>query len=212
MVDQETQARLDKLQRLEDAARARSKKWMEKTKASGKRQISAIVTGRVHDEICRRRDASTQTGKTLSTGEIIEQALFSDINIDSNINSDINFNEPPQGGATSKPVEQLAAEESPQVGEAADQELDIFGNPQPTLNIPDRADKVEYKAFLSGVFLELDSQDGTWKEKAGWLNERGILTVMGKTWNGNNAYTTAKKFNEERLQKINRRGLTDQYM
>ena len=73
MTDQD---RLDKLQRLEDAARKRSRRYLDNAKASGKRQISAIVSAKAYDEICRRRDASAQAGNALTSGEIIEQALF----------------------------------------------------------------------------------------------------------------------------------------
>lgn len=76
MVNSDIQNKLEKLQKIEDASKARSRKYLNKVKTQGKRQISAIVTDKVYDEICRRRDQSILSRNPLSTGQIIEQALF----------------------------------------------------------------------------------------------------------------------------------------
>ncbi len=76
MVDEATQQKLDKLAMIEQGNRDRSKKYMEKMKAAGKKQISCILSGKAFDELNRRRDASIFAGTPLSFGGIIEGALF----------------------------------------------------------------------------------------------------------------------------------------
>ena len=75
MVTVETQEKLDKLKRLEQAGRDRSKKYLEKIKREGKKQISAVVSQEVYNELNRRRDISIQAGRPLSYGGVIESIL-----------------------------------------------------------------------------------------------------------------------------------------
>ncbi len=81
-MDAETQEKLDRLARIEQANRDRSKKYLKKIKAEGKKPISAIVSGEAFEELTRRRDESIQAGKPLSLGGVIEAALFQPSNID----------------------------------------------------------------------------------------------------------------------------------
>ena len=53
----------------------KQKRFLEKTKKEGKKQISAIISGEAYNELNRLRDASIQAGTPSSFGQIIEQAL-----------------------------------------------------------------------------------------------------------------------------------------
>ena len=75
MTETDIQAKLEKLVRIEQDNRARSKRFLEKIKKEGKKQISAIISGEAYNELNRLRDASIQAGTPSSFGQIIEQAL-----------------------------------------------------------------------------------------------------------------------------------------
>ncbi len=70
--------KLKRLERIDKGNRERSKRYLDKIKASGKKQISAILSSEAYDELCRRREKSIRDGKPLSYGSIITSALFSD--------------------------------------------------------------------------------------------------------------------------------------
>ena len=96
MSNSETQRKLKKLEKLEQGNRARVRRYMEKVKGEGKKQLSAIVSGEVYEEITRRKNASNPP---LTNGQVIEQAIFGSINTD--VKSDVSINvkrpEPDQG-------------------------------------------------------------------------------------------------------------------
>ena len=71
----ETKTKLEKLARIEAGNRERTRRYIERIKKDGKKQISAIISGEAYDELNRLRDASIQAGKPSSFGRIIEQAL-----------------------------------------------------------------------------------------------------------------------------------------
>ena len=75
MSEADIQIKLKKLARLEERGRERSRKFLERAKKSGKKQISAIVSSEAYEELCRHRDAAIQAGTPTSFGQIIEQAL-----------------------------------------------------------------------------------------------------------------------------------------
>jgi len=60
MTETNIQAKLEKLAKIEQGNRARSKRFLEKTKKEGKKQISAIISGEAYNELNRLRDASIQ--------------------------------------------------------------------------------------------------------------------------------------------------------
>jgi len=74
-MDKETQDKLDTLERLQKSSRDRSKKFLEKAKAKGKKQISALVTTETHNELNRQRDAYIRAGRIASYGGIIDTAF-----------------------------------------------------------------------------------------------------------------------------------------
>jgi len=75
MIDSDDQAKLDKLARIEEKNRERAKRYLERVKKDGKKQLSAIISGEAYDQLCRIRDNAVQAGKPLSFGQIIENAL-----------------------------------------------------------------------------------------------------------------------------------------
>jgi hypothetical protein len=77
MIDSDTQKKIDRLNRIDQGNRERSKKYLERIRKQGKKQISAIISREAFEELNRRRDASVVAGKPLSYGQIIEQALLS---------------------------------------------------------------------------------------------------------------------------------------
>lgn len=77
MTNTDTQTKLNKLARIEQGNRERSKRYLERTKKEGKKQISAIISGDAYNELNRLRDASIQAGTPSSFGQIIELALAS---------------------------------------------------------------------------------------------------------------------------------------
>ena len=78
MKNKETKIKLDKLKKIEDQNRGRAKKFLEKQRKDGKKQISAILTADAYKELCNRRDASLQAGNPLTTGDIISALLLTD--------------------------------------------------------------------------------------------------------------------------------------
>ena len=71
----ETKTKLEKLARIEQGNRTRAKRYLERIKKKGKKQISAIISGEAYNELNRLRDANIQAGTPTSFGQIIEQAL-----------------------------------------------------------------------------------------------------------------------------------------
>ena len=68
--------KLQKLEKLEESSRKSSRKHLDKLKAKGQVQISAIISAKAFNEICRQRDASVRDGKQITIGQIIERSLF----------------------------------------------------------------------------------------------------------------------------------------
>lgn len=107
MNDPDTQRRLDKLDRLEQANRTRVQKFAERAKEQGKKQISAFISGAAHDAMCRIRDKSIQAGEPVSFGQIIERSIpfYEDSIKRTNDTMDININDGiKQAEPTDKPV------------------------------------------------------------------------------------------------------------
>lgn len=67
------QAELDQIR---EKARERRWKFMEKKKAEGSRQFSAIISSETYNTMCGIRDSAQLAGKPTSFGEIIEKALL----------------------------------------------------------------------------------------------------------------------------------------
>ncbi len=71
----EIETKLEKLARIEAGNRERTRRYLERAKKDGKKQISAIISGEAYNELNRLRDANIQAGKPSSFGNIIELSL-----------------------------------------------------------------------------------------------------------------------------------------
>ncbi len=56
-------ARLEKLKQIEEKRRARSRRFLERARKDGRKQLSAIISGEAYDQLCRIRDATQLVGK-----------------------------------------------------------------------------------------------------------------------------------------------------
>lgn len=180
MIDSDAQAKLDKLARIEAGNRERARRYLERVKQEGKKQLSAIISGKAYDELCRRRDASILTGKPLSFGNIIENALFFDINTNTNNGVDINEK-------IKKPIKQKL---KPVPARIIEDELELFENHPPpkkeqdiiSHDMPDRSDKEAYKAWLFSKISTLKDSGEAWTVITKKLNTEGIKSITGKTF------------------------------
>lgn len=73
--DDEIKAKLDRLARIDEKNRIRVRRYHEKVKKAGGKQLSAIISGDAYDQLCRIRDAAQLAGQPTSFGKIIEDAL-----------------------------------------------------------------------------------------------------------------------------------------
>jgi len=78
MSDSDTQAKLDKLAKIEQSGRDRANKYLKRQRQGGKKQISAILTKEAHKALCDRRDQSISAGTPLTAGDIISALLTTD--------------------------------------------------------------------------------------------------------------------------------------
>ena len=85
------QEKIDRLKKLDEGNRERSKKYLEKVRKAGKKQISAFLGAEAYNELCKRRDAAMLAGTPLSFGDIIGRLLVPIINIDDNSNVKIDL-------------------------------------------------------------------------------------------------------------------------
>jgi len=157
MESEDIQKRLEKLKKIEEGNRKRSKKYIKKQEKKGNKMISAIISLAAYQELNNRRDASIKdTGNVLTIGEIIEHALFqtdkSNVNINGNITGNIDMEEP---------VEQS----------------------EPLVSQPHEADLEQPETQLEDtrtLILDLNSQGMAVIDIAAELQKRGIKTKQGK--------------------------------
>ena len=190
-------AKLERLKRLDESSRQRQKRHIEKAIKQGKKQISCRVSGEVYNEICRQRDASRETEKTLSIAGVIERA-FTNVSSLVNINVARNVN--------------INGEKNPEKSN----ELGIFGNEQPP-----ESDGVQPKQlpYYHGRDISPEERDnivfqiykilpdrGQNPARVEALNEAGLLTAKGGQWTTQiltSHLTNAKRRKEKkRLEKM----------
>jgi hypothetical protein len=157
------QEKIERLKKLDKGNRDRSKKYLEKVKKDGKKQISAFLDAQAYEELTRRRDASIQAGKPLSYGHIIKSALFQGVNTNDNLNGNTNID----------------------IG--IDTNVNIDKTKKPNW----KKQKPEYAEYLKEILLGLDP--GQWKKQADILNQKKIWTARGKKWTANNLALTVKR-------------------
>jgi len=191
MANEVTQQQIDRLARIDAANRTRVKKFIEKARSEGKRQISAMVDNETYDELCRRRDKAAQDGKPMSTADIIKQALFQDrqaktetINLKINGNGKIESKEPE--------YDIFQAEIMKEYPKSADKLLKTPA-PEPAPNTKTAEPTPSDKDYL---LIAIDAEEGTWSEKAERLNAKGVFSKMGKPYTGNNLRLAVGKIKE----------------
>lgn len=206
MMDAETQAKLEKLKRIEENRRARSKRFLDKVKADGKKQISAILSGEAYDQLCRIRDNEVQAGRLASFGDIIERALsyydgsvgHTDDNTTVNINDSIeqpkqvsmadnvndNIDDPiNQPETAEKNTDDLLelVDESKDVPESTDKKITETQRKIPGLDQEPVEPKPFNKAEIRKIVVELrDNKDMAFEAIAKKLKEMGYRTKKGK--------------------------------
>lgn len=193
MTDKNTQGRLEKLDRMEAKARERSRRYLEKAKEQGKKQLSAIISGKAYDQLCRIRDAAQLAGKPESFGQIIEKALacYADdskpVDETTNINSDVDTN---QNHNTNTNVNSDISI-SDTVNQGIEQTKASIRETQTEIPgpMPDRiTDKVGYRDWLFNHLDGLIRQGMSWIDISTRLNADGIKTINGKEWGERAAY------------------------
>lgn len=183
MSDSDTRRRLEKLERLEQGNRDRVKRYMDKAKKQGKKQISAIISREAYDTLCRIRDKAIQAEEPVSFGQIIEKSIpfyedslkQADDTISISINDSIKQAEP-----TGKPVIETQQE---------------IPGPGPEPKRPDLGDMPD-KARIIELMSEYRAAGDSWQAVADKLNGQGILTARGEAWTKANAqafYSRNKK-------------------
>ena len=184
----EIQKKLDRLAKLEAGNRARSKKYLDKIKALGKRQISVILDESTIDELTRRRDESIKAGTPKTFGDLI--------------NSYVNIAEK----VTAKSVNPI----SMNTIENGIEDVKIDGilpikDVNPVSQDDVKSDGKDFTHGNAGMNRELykihldkilqDIEPGEWQKKADDLNKRGILTPQrGRSWTANNLRMACAKF------------------
>ena len=178
------QARLDKLAKIEEKNRKRSRRYIEKAKKDGKKQLSAFISGEAYNQICGIRDAAIQAGKPTSFGAIIEKALACYGN--ENVNSDDYINTNTNDGKPKRKLKRIEKNQSK--------------NPPPPGDIPDKSDK-EYSSWLYRRIKALKDSGMSGPKIAENLNNSGIESVRGKKWDSKNISQFCKRKEKKRESK-----------
>ena len=193
-----TQDKLKKLSRIEEKNRARARRYLEKVKKDGKKQLSAIISGGAYESLCRIRDKSIQTSNPQSFGQIIEAALFCYSTIlDTNQAAIDNVNINVKGGVNSisenpykAMVKELLSDCSDPVKETSksikETQIELF-NEKPEHGTPD------YKAWLLNEIDRLKVSGMGWVEITQRFNEDDIKSVSGSSWGRNAVYSFYKR-------------------
>ena len=181
MIDLNDQAKLDKLARIEEKNRERAKRYLERVKKDGKKQLSAIISGEAYNQLCRIRDNAVQAGKPLSFGQIIENALTcytasqeiekrggDALNV--NINNNTNRN---QVDKSAGPIQEKQAE--------------MFNEALPPDHTPDKKTKKFDKKITIERMARYREASDSWQAIADKLNDHDIPTAKGGAWTKANA-------------------------
>ena len=187
MLDDDLQKKLDRLAKLEAGNRARSKKYLDKIKALGKRQISVILDETTIDELSRRRDESIKAGTPLTFGDLInsyvniaEKVMAKSVNpISTNTIENVIEDVKIDGILPIKDVNTISQDDVKSDGKDF-----THGNAGTNREL--------YKIELEKILREIPP--GQWKKQAEKLNERGIKTPKGLTWTNNNLRMACAKF------------------
>lgn len=207
MVDSKTQQKLDKLDRIEQRRRARARRFLDKVKGEGRKQISAIISGAVYEEIVRRKNASQPP---LSTGQVIEQAVMGSVHTGVNATVNIDRPEPPVKKVRATIIDESAPE--PKSADSADSPDPVeTSEPAPEKKTapvedqPESANPADVQAIIEGIdpenltikdrdrliFRLYETYPGQTqaKDRIKVLNDAGIL-LNGEPW-------TTKRFADQ---------------
>ena len=199
--DRDIKAKLARLHELESKVnniqssnRERVKKFLDKQKQKGKKQISALISQQAYEIINNRRDKSIKAGRQQeTTSTIIEQALlfldssFKDsVNINVNVKpckTDIEMKAPEQQPTITTP-EPVPPVQAKQNTTPAEPETPLQIVVLDTANIPDKTtDKTGFKTWLFTQIKALKQAGNGYIQIAEMLNTAGVKTIMNKEFN-----------------------------
>ena len=187
----EIQKKLDRLAKLEAGNRARSKKYLDKIKAQGKRQISVILDESTIDELSRRRDQSIRSGKPLTFGDLISLSINPSVNIAEKVTAKsvnpISMNTIENGIEDVKIDGILPIKDVNPVSQD-----DVKSDGKDFTHGNAGTNRELYKIHLDKILREIPP--GQWKKEADKLNKRGIKTAKGLPWTNNNLRMACSKF------------------
>lgn len=170
---QQSQAEIE-LAKIKAQNKARQARYLEKRKAEGKMHLSAMVSGKTYDKLCKIRDQSIQEGEKKNLGEVLDELL----NYHTATGQD-------QGSRTrEEPINAIADQT---VQDAADHMQNHPPSPiEIQAEIP--APKMD-KAEILEIIKSYHDAGATWGTIAEQLNGQGLTTARGKTWAKANAQT-----------------------
>ena len=168
MTDETTQAKLDKLDKFEKANRERARRYLKQVKKEGKKQLSAIISGKAYNQLCRIRDKALQNGKPTSFGEIIENALDCYTNNQTEINATLNDNDYDNNN------DNINVNDINSNNDNINAKNDDQGEPDPgkTLSVSE----------LDKLVLKAGEDYKKNQDRADFLNRNGISQKNGKQW------------------------------
>ena len=205
--DRDIELKLERLKELESKVdniqssnRERVKKFLDKQKRKGKKQISALISQQAYEIINNRRDKSIKAGAPLTASDIIEQALLfldnrlkDSVNINVNVKpckTDIEMKAPEQQPTITTP-EPVPPVQAKQNTTPAEPETPLQIVVLDTANIPDKTtDKTGFKTWLFTQIKALKQAGNGYIQIAEMLNKAGVKTVR------------AKEFNAKRIEKF----------
>jgi len=175
LIEESEKARLAK-----EAAKARQTKYLEKQKEEGRRHLTALVSSKTYDRLCRLRDQAIQAGEKKNLGQILDELLSKPEPTREETPEPVVLPEPTRKKPTEKP-------------------LDLFPQPEePTQDVPER-ETPEYSDYLFNIIDPMRKAGFSSLKIEKKLNDDGIKPYMKKNpkWKRN----AAASFHDGRLKK-----------
>ena len=203
--DRDIELKLERLKELESKVnniqssnRERVKKFLDKQKQKGKKQISALISQQAYEIINNRRDKSIKAGRQQeTTSTIIEQALlFLDSSFKDSVNINVNVKQ--------DKTKVKAQDKDKAVPEPPPAEIHLFNEPQKQeqqaieipapaeqqatfldiATMPDKAvDTAGFKTWLFEQIKALKQAGNGYFQIAEMLNRAGVKPIMNKEFN-----------------------------
>ena len=162
LIEESEKARLAK-----EAAKARQTKYLEKQKEEGRRHLTALVSSKTYDRLCRLRDQAIQAGEKKNLGQILDELLSE-----------------PEPDAI-KAIANQIVEDAGQDAKRLQADLD-----QPTKKVTEKPLDLfnkEPEPDVIGIIEKCRDDGLTWEFIADQLNKNGIQTARGGKWTKANA-------------------------